>query len=113
MTVDRARLYDSASDFFSLRGSVSMRLEARAAIDVCRMAADRGLVVSRIEGGVWRHPGFESRLDCIWDGRDPPLSIDSARENNEEAALFVNGKAESECNVFILTAPSVLGWSEL
>jgi hypothetical protein len=24
-------------------------------------------IVSRVEAGIWHSPGFEMRLDCIWD----------------------------------------------
>ncbi|WP_244102159.1 hypothetical protein [Burkholderia ambifaria] len=76
MNIDRSRVYDSADDFFSLDGSIVMKLSTEAAIAVCEQAAQHGLVVARIEGGIWHFPGFEARLDCIWDGADPPIDLD-------------------------------------
>jgi hypothetical protein len=107
--IDRAHLYSSHTDFFALGGSVVMRLSPEAAKHVCLNAATNGLVVARIEGGFWLNPGFESRLDCIWDGADPPLSQTAAHSNNLQAAAFIEAKAP-EHSVFILTAPPISGW---
>lgn len=49
MNIDRSRVYDSADDFFSLDGSIVMKLSTEAAIAVCEQAAQHGLVVARIE----------------------------------------------------------------
>lgn len=103
------RLYDDAEDFFSLNGSVSMRLTPEAAVEVCLSSAGQGLVVACLEGGVWQNPGFMSRLDCIWDGAEPPISAEAAQENNYKAAAFVK-KMSGEHDVFILTAPPITGW---
>jgi hypothetical protein len=105
VSVDRSRVYTSEHDFYELHGSVSMKLSPAAAMDVCRSAASRGLVVTRVEGGIWRNPGFESRLDCIWDGVDPPVDLERASVNNVAAAMFVATKSRDH-DVFILTAPS-------
>ena len=86
-----------------------MRLDPVAAIQVCRACADHGLVVARVEGGVWRHPGFESRLDCIWNGTDPPVDTEVATSNNREAAAFIERQREKH-DVFIVTAPPMTGW---
>lgn len=110
MKVDRARRYENASDFFDLRGSVAMRLSPDAAIEVCRDAAHRGFVIVRVEGGIWLNPGFESRLDCIWDGVDPPLDTAAAHANNLLAAQFIESRRDIH-DVFILTAPSVTGYA--
>lgn len=107
--IDRGQLYSSHADFFALGGSVVMRLSPDAARDVCLQAAEHGLVVARIEGGFWLNPGFESRLDCIWDGADPPLSRADAHLNNLEAAAFIDEKAHNH-SAFILTAPPISGW---
>lgn len=66
MNIDHHRVYDSSNDFFSLAGSIVMKLTAEAAIAVCEQAAEHGVVVARIEGGIWRNPGFEARVDCIF-----------------------------------------------
>ena len=107
--IDRGNLYESADDFFTLQGSVVMRLSPAAAMEVCSRAAQEGLVVARIEGGIWRTPFFESRLDCIWDGASPPLSQSSAHLNNLAASAFIQSQAAIH-GVFILTAPPISGW---
>jgi hypothetical protein len=112
MKGDIRQIYTSMDDFFKLGGSVSMKLTPEAAVDVCRTAAHRGLVIARVEGGIWHAPGFEARLDCIWDGADPPLSFEKATLNNELAAQFIIAE-QAEHNAFILTAPPVSGWPHL
>ena len=106
MKPDHKKRYDYPEDFFSLRGSVTMRLTATAAIEVCKLAADRGLIVLRVEGGNWHHPGFQPSLDCIWDGVDPPVSTERAHEINLKAAAFINMMTE-EYDVFIITSSSI------
>ena len=86
-----------------------MKLSADAAIEVCLVAADHGLVVARIEGGIWHHPGFEARVDCIWDGSDPPISPSGAVSNNKRAASFI-AEERSEHDSFVITAPPLTGW---
>lgn len=81
-----------------------MKLDVHAAIQVCEQAAEHGLVISRIEGGIWHFPGFEARLDCIWDGLDPPVSISAAMQNNLVAANFIRSESGKH-DVFVLTAP--------
>lgn len=107
--VDRSRRYENGDDFFALDGSVAMRLSRAAAVRVCDEGASRGFVVARIEGGNWEPPYFVSRLDCIWDGVDPPVSPDAADQNNAAAKAFLL-EAPAEFDVFIITAPSLLGW---
>jgi len=82
MKIDLQRRFDSPNDFFELGGSVVMKLSADAAIAVCERAAQHGLVVVRVEGGIWHSPGFEARLDCIWDGADPPVVFDIAKKQS-------------------------------
>lgn len=107
--IDRGRLYELWEDFFALQGSAVMRLSSAAVVDVCSRAAKAGLVVARIEGGIWLAPGFESRLDCIWDGADPPLSQEDAHLNNLEAAAFIDSQAGVH-GAFILTTLPITGW---
>ena len=104
MKIDLQRRYDSADDFFSIGGSVLMKMSGDAAIAVCERATARGLVIARIEGGIWHSPGFEARLDCIWDGGDPPVGLGVAEENNLAAAEFIRSESDKH-NVFVLTAP--------
>lgn len=109
MDKDRGRLFDNPADFFSLDGSVWMRLSPTAAVEVCMTAASKGIIVARVEGGVWHPPAFESRLDCIWDGADPPISEAGAHQNNLLAADFIREEMGFH-TVFILTAPPITGW---
>lgn len=109
MKLDLQRRYDSSDDFFALNGSVVMKLSVHAAITVCEQAAKRGLVVARIEGGIWHYPGFEARLDCIWDGADPPVDVSSAEQNNLAAAEFIRSESNVH-DVFVVTAPKMTGW---
>ena len=56
--LDPLRRYELSDDFFALDGSVVMKLSAGAAIAVCEQAIQHGLVIARVEGGVWHFPGF-------------------------------------------------------
>jgi hypothetical protein len=100
----RNQLVQDPERFFSPDSPGVVKLSAAAAISVCGMAASRGYVISRIEGGIWHAPGFEARLDCIWDGADPPLDANDAKTNNAEAAAFVRELSASH-TAFVLTAP--------
>ena len=108
MNGDRNRLYTEARDFYELDGSVVMKLSPLAALNVCRTAANHGLIVARIEGGIWHDPGFEARYDSIWDGADPPLGVEVAVVNNNAAAEFVEGQSQTH-SAFILTTPPITG----
>ena len=109
MNVDLQKRYESSDDFFALSGSVVMKVSADAAIAICLAAAEHGLVIARIEGGIWHKPGFEARLDCIWDGVDPPVDQGSAEQNNDAAADFVRSERELH-DTFVITAPSMKSW---
>lgn len=109
MTKDRAALYRSAHEFFEYGGNAVMKLTRPAAKDVCREAAGRGLVVERVEGGIWHSPGFEARVDCIWDGIDLPVDKPTATQNNLEAEQFILGDCP-DCDTFILTLAPMAGW---
>ncbi|RKP43277.1 colicin immunity protein [Trinickia fusca] len=100
--------YEEAEDFFALQGSIVMKLTTEAAIGVCEQAAQRGLLVSRIEGGIWHNPGFEARIDCIWDGGDPPLDVQAAHENNLAAIEFIRSELP-EHDAFIITSLPIAG----
>jgi hypothetical protein len=102
-------VHDSANDFFELNGSCKMKLTTKAAIEVCELAAEHGFLVARVEGGIWRYPGFEARVDCIWDGLDPPIDRDTAEENNRMAADFIRSKSAVH-DAFVLTTPRITGW---
>ena|SRR5580692_8878362 len=109
MNIDRTRRYTDAGDFFLLQGSFVMKVSTEAAIAVCVEAAAHGFVVSRIEGGIWHNPGFEARIDCIWDGAVPPLDTSTAHANNLVAVDFIRSES-AEHDTFIITAPSIAGW---
>jgi hypothetical protein len=103
MKIDPQRRYASPESFFDLDGSVVMKLSADSATAICRAAGARGLVITRVEGGIWHHPGFEARVVCIWDGVDPPVSRDVAMVNNKAARDFINDE-KSEHDTFVITA---------
>jgi len=107
MSVDRASLYDSPEPFFEAVGSAWLKLTPAAARAVCAQAAGRGLVVVRVEGGIWHSPGFEARIDCIWDGIDPPCTIDEVRKNNESAERVIE-QEQSVHDAFIVTTASAV-----
>ena len=107
MNIDSLRRYESADDFFALNGSVVMKMTVAAAISVCEQAISHGLVVSRVEGGIWHNPGFEARLDCIWDGADSSVDKVSVEKSNRFAAIFI--KSESfQHDTFIIAVSKVL-----
>ncbi|TZF83511.1 colicin immunity protein [Lysobacter lacus] len=107
---DRSRLYESPQDFFALNGNAVMRLSPAAAASACEQAASRGIVVARVEGGIWSAPNFEARGDCIWDGLDQPVSQPQAAANNLAAAQFIHAHANSH-SAFILTTYHFAGRS--
>lgn len=109
MHLERNKLYERAKDFFGVNGSAVMKLSPSAAVDVCLAAARNGLVVARVEGGIWHDPGFEARGDCIWDGANPPLDEAAAERNNLEAAEFIREES-AEHTAFVVTAPPTQGW---
>ncbi|WP_431823317.1 colicin immunity protein [Burkholderia sp. F1] len=90
--IDHQRRYDSPSDFFALNGSIVMKLTADAAIAVCEQAAEQGRAIARVEGGIWHSPGFEARVDCIWDGIDPPVDVQPSEKNNLAAIQFIRAE---------------------
>lgn len=110
MMLQRNALYESSDEYFSLSGSAVMKLTTPAASAVCRAAAGNGLVIVRIEGGIWHRPGFEARIDCIWDGADPPIDQQQCRANNAHAAEFVES-ASSVNDAFVITTASVSGYA--
>ncbi|WP_327206577.1 colicin immunity protein (plasmid) [Rhizobium beringeri] len=109
MSVDLKLRYDSSDEFFILGGSAVMKVSADAAIAICQRATEHGLVIARIEGGIWHAPGFEARLDCIWDGADPPVDMMKAKQNNGAAAEFVRSERDVH-DAFVITAPRMTGW---
>ncbi len=96
----------SCSSKFFAQKSDELFLSPAAAVDVCRAAAAQGLVVTRIEGGIFRNGKFMPRVGCIWDGDDPPVSERRADSDNLDAAEFVLSES-SEHNAFIITAPPI------
>lgn len=107
MTFKRDVLYDNPNLFFDLNGNNLMKLTPDAAIALCECLAEKNIAVACVEGGIWRNPGFESRLDAIWTGRKPPLAPSDLELNNSRA---INSIMEDrlECNVFIVsTLPNI------
>jgi hypothetical protein len=108
MKIDLTRRYESPDDFFNLDGSVKMKVSADAAIAICERAIEHGLFISRIEGGFWHSPGFEARLDSIWDGANMPVDRKAATKNNHAAAEFVRSERVLH-DVFIITSKRITG----
>lgn len=108
MEWDREKLYTASSDFFELGGDAVMCLAPDAARNVCLAAVDHGLLIWRVEGGIWRHPCFEARLDCILEGIDPPVARAEAELNNTRAADFVVTMRASH-SAFVLTVTPFSG----
>jgi hypothetical protein len=106
MNIDVQKRYTTATEFFELHGSVLMKLAADAALEVCMKAAEHGLIVSRIEGGKWHNPGFEARVDCIWDGVSPYTTLKEAIANNLKAMDFIASE-QDEHDTFIVTVYSM------
>jgi len=102
MTVDRSKLYNGSSDFFELNGSAIMKLSRSAALGVCQEAASKNAIIVRIEGGFKQGKAFEARLDCIWDGIDPPYTPEAAIKNNLRGAAYIE-RSSVEHNAFIVT----------
>lgn len=106
MKIDPQQRYEFSDSFFSLEGSVVMKLSADAAVEVCERASQHGLFIARVEGGVWHFPGFEARLDCIWDSVAFPIGDRAAEKNNLAAADFIRSERQLH-DAFIVTTSQV------
>jgi len=104
-------LYNNYEDFFNLNGNCTMMLTTQATIDVCMHAAEKGLVIWRIEGGIWRYAnespdgkdGMEVRLDCIWDSQSKgENNEEEAHKNNLRAVEFIN-EEKTIHNAYMIT----------
>ncbi|MEJ5082330.1 colicin immunity protein [Ochrobactrum sp. MYb379] len=84
-----------------------MRLSRTAAMSVCRLATDRSFHVLRVEGGIWHSPGFEARVDSIWDSKYGNLNNDIIMTNNESAVEFIKNES-FDINSFIITVSGVV-----
>lgn len=82
LQIDFSKRYDNAEDFFILHGHARMILMPETAKEVCRLCTEKGIVVGRVEGGIWHYPGFEARLDSIWDGENYTTDVDIIKKNN-------------------------------
>ncbi|MCC8456846.1 MULTISPECIES: hypothetical protein [Photorhabdus] len=106
ISIDKLRVYTNPNEFFTLGGSVIMKLTPQAAIGVCEIATNKNLVISRIEGFIWhRNTGkFEARLDAIWDGlMNPESDLEKVKKNNKEAIENIREDEKSGHDVFIIT----------
>lgn len=102
--VKRNNLYENREDFYKLNGNAIMKLTPRAAKNVCQQSLSQGYIVSRIEGGIWHNPGFEMRLDCIWDR---PVEFDLLPEKALiDAIEFLDYELE-EHNAFIVSLQKI------
>jgi hypothetical protein len=96
------RIADAAARF-AAGGNRTMYLTADAALRVCRTAAQRELLVYRVEGGIWHHPGFEARLDAIWDSQiGAPVSAESVQQSNERLAMLIE-QDPAGCDAFVVS----------
>ncbi|OWJ64173.1 colicin immunity protein [Inquilinus limosus] len=104
----RSILYDRAQDFFDLEGNYVMTLTPQAALDVCQSLIEKNLVALMIEGGIWRNPGLEPRLDCIWNARPKNLSTsEGINITNKQAYKFIKEEHRLGHDVFILTVEDI------
>lgn len=110
MSVDRRKLYQDPKAFFDLDGNAVMKLTRGAAIEACGSAADRAIIIVRIEGGISSGAKFEARRDAIWDGLDPPVARNEAQENNLRGADFIRSM-DASYNAFVLTSSSIDGYA--
>jgi hypothetical protein len=87
-----------------------MYLTADAALSVCAAAGARGLLIYRIEGGIWHEGhGCEMRLDAIWDSRvEPPVSAAEANASNLRLASLMRDEPEG-CDTFVLSMIAIEG----
>jgi hypothetical protein len=100
MMLVRNSLYSDVSEFFSKQGNNVMKLTPDAAIDVCEKSVESNYIVSRVEGGIWHNPGFEMRLDCMWD-RDEAL--DGKSQLASEDAISFIGEELVDHSAFIVS----------
>jgi hypothetical protein len=93
---------------FAVSGNQTVFLTSDAALRVCAEAAARGLLVYRIEGGIWREGrGCEMRLGAIWDSQvDPPIAVAVANTNNLRLASMVRNDPES-CDTFVVSMMAI------
>lgn len=105
MSFDRTACYKDPYLFFSLNGNAVMKLEVDAAIQLCDLALDFDCMIARVEGGIWHNPGFESRLDCIWDRSH--ILDEQPEKANKSAKEFIKEES-SEHNAFIITTQKIV-----
>ncbi len=100
---NKSKLYSSASEFFSLNGNATMRLTPTAAIDVCRIATKKGILVLGVDGGVYKEPIFEAKINCSWSAKfKSPFTSEQLNNNNALAIEDIEADRNC-CNAFILT----------
>jgi hypothetical protein len=61
MDIDRSRLYENVHDYLETSGFTTMKLARTAALELCDWAAERGIVIVMVEGGIFREGTFEAR----------------------------------------------------
>jgi hypothetical protein len=81
-----------------------MKLSRRAAEELAENLEREGEIIVRIEGGVWHDPGFEARLDEIWDAVVRPNTSQTLYDfTNLDALNFIKTRS-SLIDTFILTS---------
>ncbi len=101
---ERTRRFDDAGVFFLKRGSVWMKLTKDAAAVTIDQCTQKDIAVSIIEGGIWREPGFEARLDAIWHSDfDTKPELAAIESNNSKALAFIRNKLPTEIDTVIIS----------
>jgi hypothetical protein len=108
--VDKSKIYGDPEDFFRLKGNVIMTLTPSAAQKVCLLAAERGLTIIGVDGGIIRDDGkIQSRIDCSWCTQNPPpLSKEAAHRNNMRAYDDIEMEKKVH-DAFLLTVRKIDG----
>ena len=81
-----------------------MKLTKGAAADAIGECTRRHIAVSIIEGGIWREPGFEARLDAIWhsDLAAKPERV-AVAQNNGDALAYIRNELPPESDTLIIS----------
>ena len=59
-------LVSNSNEFFDPNLNGEIFLSAAAAIDVCKRSVRNGLIIARVEGGIFKDGKFMPRFACIW-----------------------------------------------
>ena len=114
MSLNLGNIFEDHREFIHRNDRNSLILTSKAAEEACRQASIFGLSIAKVEGGLWHNPGFESRIDAIWETRNYPASLDEVRKLNALAADFIRDQSSISpdsdlppADVFMITANTV------